>query len=307
MSPSNPHQVFILEEPAPVPFDFQATARAHGWAALRPFEWEKTAAELRRVHRLATGRVIRLRLRGAGEPAAPRVRVEVDTWAVLGEAEEAEIRQAARRMLRLDEDLSEFYRLCAQNDGWTGRVAPGGGRLLRCPSLFEDMVYTLCTTNITWSGTKRMVDRLVAGLGELFPGREEWRAFPTPAAIAAAGPEFLRQEAGLGYRSSYLWELAAAVAEGRLDLAWFEDPAHSTEALHQALRQVKGIGPYAAATLLMILGRYEHLAIDTELRAFVARKYNGGQPAGEAAIRAIYAPWGRWQYLAYWFDAVEEV
>jgi 3-methyladenine DNA glycosylase/8-oxoguanine DNA glycosylase len=68
------------------------------------------------------------------------------------------------------------------------------------------------------------------------------------------------------------------------------------------LRQIKGIGPYAAATLLMILGRYEHLAIDTELRAHVSTKYFQGQPVTEAQMREIYAPWGKWQYLAYWFD-----
>ena len=69
------------------------------------------------------------------------------------------------------------------------------------------------------------------------------------------------------------------------------------------LGQIKGVGPYAAATILMILGRYEHLAIDSEMRAFVSKKYYPDQPITEAQIRAIYAPWGKWQYLAYWFDA----
>jgi 3-methyladenine DNA glycosylase/8-oxoguanine DNA glycosylase len=91
--------------------------------------------------------------------------------------------------------------------------------------------------------------------------------------------------------------------EGRLDLSSFEDPALPTGELYQRLRQIKGVGDYAAATILMLLGRYEYLAIDSEMRAFVAKKYFNGQPAGDSQIRAIYAPWGRWQYLAYWFDA----
>src|SRR5690606_5323683 len=128
-------------------------------------------------------------------------------------------------------------------------------------------------------------------------------AFPTPGAIATAGPRFLEQEVRLGYRSDYLWELATAVAEGRRDLQAFEDPTLPTKELRRALLDIKGIGSYAAATLLMLLGRYEELAIDTEMRAFVAKKYFHGQRVSEAQIRVIYAPWGRWQYLAYWFDA----
>jgi hypothetical protein len=53
---------------------------------------------------------------------------------------------------------------------------------------------------------------------------------------------------------------------------------------------------------MMILGRYQHLAVDSEMRAFVSKKYFQSEPVTEAQIRAIYAPWERWQYLAYWFD-----
>lgn len=293
---------YTFEEQPPQPFDFESTARAHGWVALRPFEWDEAGPELRRIHRLATGQVVRLRM-WASEAAA--VQVQVEAADALGEAELAETSRAVRRMLRLDEDLAEFHELRNSFANWATGLPPGGGRLLRCPSLFEDMVYTLCTTNITWSGTIRMVDRLAARLGQPFPGQEAWRAFPTPAAIAAAGPEFLKAEIGLGYRSPYLWELAAAVAEGRLELAPFERPDYPAPELYRALRRIKGVGDYAAATLLMLLGRYEQLAIDSEMRAFVSRKYLAGQPPTDAQIKAIYQPWGRWQYLAYWFDLID--
>ncbi len=292
-----------LEERAPQPFDFVSTASEHGWAYLKPFEWDAAAGELRRVHRLASGRVARLRMReGSGGSASVRVVVETAGGALAGE-EEPEIRQAVRRMLRLDEDLSDFYQYCARLDGWNLRLTPGAGRLLRCPSLFEDMVYTLCTTNVNWPGTKRMVERLVATLGEPFPGRDDWHAFPTPQAIASAGPDRLREEARLGYRSAYLWQLALDVVEGRLDLGALEDPEFSTEELYRALRRNKGIGDYAASTLLMLLGHYDFLGVDSEAKAFVSKKYFQGQPVSEAQVRAVYEPWGRWRYLALWFDA----
>jgi 3-methyladenine DNA glycosylase/8-oxoguanine DNA glycosylase len=262
---------------------------------------------LGRLHQLDSGQVVRLRMQGSYNPpnpgvANPKIGIKVETNGPLTAAEQAETRQVVRRMLRLNEDLTEFYQLSRQMDGWTLPLQPGGGRLLRCPNLFEDIVYTLCTTNIAWSGTIRMVDRLTAKLGQPFLGQDDWRAFPSPTAIAAAGPEFLKQETGLGYRSGYVWELASAVAEGRLDLTTFEDPNLSIDELHRSLRQIKGVGNYAAATILMLLGRYEYLAIDSEMRAFVSKKYFNGQAASDIQIQETYAPWGRWQYLAYWFD-----
>lgn len=295
-----------FDEPVPAPFDFNATARAHGWVMLQPFAWDDETAKLSRIHRLAGGKVIRICLRDGGQAAGSVISVGIETTETLTLDEQKEVRRAVRRMLRLDEDFGEFYALTRQFDGWNLRLMPGAGRLLRCPNLFEDIIYTLCTTNIAWSGTIRMVERLVAKLGNPFPGVPGRRAFPTADAIAQAGPEFLKQETGLGYRSAYVWELAAAVVEGRLDLTTFESPDYPTDELHRALCQIKGVGDYAAATILMLLGRYEHLAVDSELRAFVTKKYFAGQTPSLAELRAIYEPWGRWKYLAYWFDALLE-
>jgi 3-methyladenine DNA glycosylase/8-oxoguanine DNA glycosylase len=291
---------YLLEEPTPTPFDFQATTHAHGWLALRPFAWHPENGQLTRTHRLRSGRVVHLRLQD--DDARPAVQAHVESAEGLDRDDEQEIRQAVRRMLRLDEDLAEFHRLYDQMNGRAQRLKPGAGRLLRCPSLFEDVVYTLCTTNTTWAGTQRMVERLVEVLGDPLPGQPERRAFPTPEAIAAAGPDSLKAETRLGYRSGYVWALAGRVARGELDLSALEDPTRPGDEVWQELLQIKGVGDYAAATILMLLGRYDHLAIDTEMRSFVSKKYCQGQPASDVQIRAIYAPWGRWQYLAYWFD-----
>jgi hypothetical protein len=62
------------------------------------------------------------------------------------------------------------------------------------------------------------------------------------------------------------------------------------------------VGPYAAATMLMLLGRYDHLAIDSVYRAFVAKRYFAGRRPSDREAEAIYAGWGSWKYLGYWFD-----
>ncbi len=87
-----------LEARAPQLFDFVSTASEHGWAYLKPFEWDEAAGELRWVHRLASGQVARLRMReGSRGGSSVRVVVETAGGALVGE-EETEIRRGLRRI-----------------------------------------------------------------------------------------------------------------------------------------------------------------------------------------------------------------
>jgi N-glycosylase/DNA lyase len=94
-----------------------------------------------------------------------------------------------RRMLRLDDDLSVFYARAA-GDPDLAWAAAGAGRMVRSPTVFEDLVKTICTTNCTWSATQRMVGALVGELGTPAVDAPERRTFPDPATMAAAGDEF---------------------------------------------------------------------------------------------------------------------
>ncbi len=146
-----------------------------------------------------------------------------------------------------------------------------------------------------------MVGNLVTSFGNPYPPNPALRTFPTPEALAAASDEQLIG-ARLGYRAPYIQELARQVVEGKLDLAALENSDLSTEELQTALLKIKGVGPYAAHTLLMLLGRYEHLAYDTVMRDFLSAKYVlGDKPTLEDAKR-IYDGWGKWKFLAYWFE-----
>ena len=71
------------------------------------------------------------------------------------------------------------------------------------------------------------------------------------------------------------------------------------------LLEIKGIGNYAAATLLMLLGRYDELPTDTVFRDFVSKKYFKGKSVVEKKAQSIYKSWGKWKYLAYWFELWE--
>ncbi len=306
----------------PDPFHFAHNARFHGWVALSPNNWNADRQCVERVERLHCGTVVTLDISGRGDTENPAIFVAV-RWSVTGAGDQfgtrrlppkqrAEIKAIVRRMFRIDEDFSEFYALCEKRRGGHWKQAAGLGRLLRSPTVFEDVVKTICTTNIQWGGTKRMLQELVVEfgepfLGEPFPGRswsgqETLRAFPTHQAIAAVAEKAFLRRVNMGYRSPYIHRLARQVTSGELDLEGLLDPAILTAELNAQLRSIKGVGNYSAATLLMLLGRYDELAVDTVFREFVGKKYFAGRTPSDADSRKIYAKWGRWKYLAFWFD-----
>ena len=173
-----------------------------------------------------------------------------------------------RHMLRLDEDLSRFYAL-VERDGDLAWVTSGAGRMLRSPTVFEDVVKTVCTTNCTWAATVRMVTALVEHLG--VKGRHG-RAFPQASAMAEAGGDFYTDVARAGYRGPYLRAIAAAVADGSLDLEELDGRSDlSDEQVADRLLALPGVGPYAAAHVMMLLGRYRSLILDSWTRPTYAR------------------------------------
>lgn len=290
------------------PYDFAQSVQDYGWIGLAPCLWLENGQMLRRVERLTSGNVILIHIAPGGEERGSGLETalleaQLDAGEPLTATEEEEIIAKLRWMLRLDEDLSSFYERAQASDGLWTEVRTGRGRLLRSPTLFEDVVKTICTTNTTWRQTKGMVQRLVDYLGSSYPQDPDLKAFPAPEQIEAAGIEFLQKEIRLGYRSAYVHQLAQEVVSGERDLTRLKESDLPTPELKKELLTIKGVGEYAANTLLMALGRYGELALDSEMRAFVKEKYFDGQQVTDAEILAVYDEWDQWRYLAYWFDA----
>jgi len=290
-------QATTLALPLTAPFDFPAAAYSHGWARLAPNHWDETTQVLGRVERLASGQVVDLAISARDDATLV---VAVAHTGPLPATGEAEIGGKIGHMLRFDEDFGPFYAECARRGGRWASI-DGRGRLLRSPTVFEDVVKTIATTNTQWGGTKRMVHGLVDALGEPFPTDPTRRAFPTPEAIAAA-PLATLVEARFGYRAAYVHALAQRVAAGELDLEGLLHSDLPTPELRRELLALKGVGPYAAATLLMLLGRYDALGYDTVFRDFVSARYFDSERRPEREMLAVYDDWNEWRYLAYWFD-----
>ena len=211
-------------------------------------------------------------------------------------------------MFCLDDDLSGFYAR-ATGDPDLAWAARGAGRLLRSPTVFEDVVKTVCTTNCAWSATERMIGALVGRLGEPAPGAPPGevagRAFPTPEAMAAAGDDFYAGVARAGYRGPYLREIAARVAAGELDLEALlaadrrDLPDDEVERLLLAL---PGVGPYAAAHVMLLLGRHSRLVLDSWTRPKYARLVGRakGKLVADRTIERRFRRYGDHAGLAFW-------
>ena len=214
----------------------------------------------------------------------------------LGERGSAQLLAQLRHMFRLDEDLAPFYAV-ARNDVDLAWAAAGAGRMLRSPTVFEDVVKTICTTNCAWGGTVRMVTALVDELGT--PAPTGSRAFPSAVQMAAAGESFYRDVARAGYRGAYLRALATSVASGELDLEELNDPELPVDEIEERLLALPGVGPYAAAhVMLTSLGRYSRLVLDSWTRPTYAKI--SGRKASDKTIARRFNRYGDYAGLAFW-------
>jgi 3-methyladenine DNA glycosylase/8-oxoguanine DNA glycosylase len=273
------------------PVDLRRTLLSHGFVELPPMRLDEEAGILE-VTLLADGRSARTIEIAPGRRGHARLRV-------IGPAPSKrladELVARGRHVLGLDEDLSEFYDL-VQSDPDLSWAAEGAGRMVRSPTVFEDVVKTICTTNCAWSATRRMVEALVSNLGKPAPGGR--RAFPTPAAMAEADESFYKDVVRAGYRGPYFRALAADEAEGRLQLDSLLDPAHSDDEVADRLLAIPGVGPYATAQMMMLLGRYSRLILDSWSRPKYAKLK--GRKAEDKTIERRFRRYQQYAGLAFW-------
>ncbi len=283
------------------PVDFARTLLSHGVAELPPNEIAPDGTLLSTVLIAGEGAwLVELTSDGAGRARLGARAGAADPPAAHRPALAAQI----RHMLRLDEDLSAFY-LAAAADPALAWVVAGAGRMMRSPTVFEDLVKTICTTNCAWSATVRMVNALVGELGTATAGACERRAFPPPATVADAGDAFFRHVARAGYRGPYLRALAHDVASGQLDLEALRDRALPDEEVADRLLRIAGVGPYAMAHMMMLLGRYRRLVLDSWTRPKY-RRVSGRARITDKGIERAFRRYRQFAGLAFWLMLTED-
>lgn len=265
------------------PISFERTIHSHGLAVVPPADAGGTPLVYRRRLR-AGARVFQLELsEGKG-------RLIAQTEVPIGKRAEKIAVAAIGQMFRFSDDLAPFYKQIADDERLAWATA-GAGRILASPSVFEDVVKTICTTNCTWSATIRMTTALAA-LGE--------GAFPDATMLARTDESWFRDVARMGYRGAYVAQIARDVAEGSLDLEALLFARGLDDASVEAqLLALPGIGPYGAAHVMQLLGRHRRLVLDSWTRPKFLR-LTGKKRAADSTIRRAFARYGEYAGLAFW-------
>jgi N-glycosylase/DNA lyase len=192
----------------PANFVLETAVCGHGWYDLHPFKWDSEHGSLDYVFRSANGKQVPA---GRISERHQEIVVVLENSKVGWEKVERDV----RHILRMDDDMGEFYGVAEGSEGTRWVASRGAGRLLRSATVFEDMVKTMCTTNCSWGLTRKMVENLVEKLGDR-AGRNA-KAFPTAEAMASVDENFYRNEIKAGYRSPFFVELAVRVHDGEID------------------------------------------------------------------------------------------
>ncbi|WP_130860755.1 DNA-3-methyladenine glycosylase family protein [Gracilibacillus phocaeensis] len=277
-------------------FNFKAAITDYGWWMLAPNDWHHQDHLFYRPIQLSNGKNVLLCIAKHDQ----YLQIETETDMPLTSNDREEVKDQVAWMFRLDDTFESFYALCHDFEELLHIPANRQGRLLRSPTLFEDVVKVILTTNTRWKQTMNMVSKLVNELGEPVATNhpQAFQTFPTPETVLAAGESYLKEQVRVGYRSPYIIDAATKALDPAFDLESYQSP----QADITKLKDIKGIGPYAFNTLSMLLGKYDLLPIDSEYKAHVISKYFNGEPPSKRKLESVYDKWGNYKFLAYWYD-----
>lgn len=286
----------ILSLDTPKDFNFKRTILSHGWCELLPFEIDEANSVLSTV--VFADKPFPIQIY---ENDGLKIRI---LYGKPGKKAETKILSDVGHIFRLDEDFSDFYRSLRNDKEFKWIAKEKAGRILRSTTVFEDLVKSICTTNCSWSLTKKMVANLVEKLGE--PAGNGKRLFPAPEAMAKMPLKFYQEEIRAGYRGPYLKELAEKVCRGEIDIQSWLSSDLTTADLKKEMKKVKGVGDYAAENLLKLVGRYDGLALDSMLRSNFYEKHRDGISCADKDIYAHYKRHGEWQGLLIWLEMTKK-
>ena len=286
----------VLSVDTPMDFELARDVCSYGYFVLMPNYWDVGNQSLSRVLEFdaqPSACVIDQRdLRNQG-----KLRVRFDRR--LDRTEQGQARAQLTRMLNLDVSAAQIRAFHKVDPRWK---KSGKGRLFRSPTLFEDVIKTVTSCNVTWPSTVNMNRRLCEVCGR--KSTSGAYSFPSAKKLARTRVGTLRGRCRVGYRDQRIVDLAKLFARGHVDEAWLTDPSVSDDEVFKFLTSLPGIGPYAGGNIMQLLGRFSRLAIDTETirhgKSALGMSGNDGQIT--KALEKHYEPFGEHKFRSYWFE-----
>ena len=275
----------------PADFNLARDVCSYGYFLLAPNHWDVDRQHMLRVLEFDDGPSMCI----IDHPGAT-LRARFDR--ALDRAEQASARAQITRMLCLDTSHAEIKSFHKADPRWK---KSGVGRLFRSPTLFEDVIKTVTSCNVTWPSTVNMNRRLCEVCGRKSPSGVP--GFPSAKKLARTRVGTLRGRCRVGYRDQRIIDLAKLFTKGHIDEEWVQTTGTDDE-VFKFLITLPGIGPYAAGNIMQLMGRYSRLALDTESIRH-AKSVLGMVGTDAHLMKALakhYEPFGEHKFRSYWFE-----
>ena len=258
------------------------TVHSHGWVRLSPWVWSEEAGMLSRADRLASGGIASIKV---AQQSPRSLSVDVDPTGE-GPVNVEEVRAVVSRWLSVDWDPAPAIEVASRISSQVAAfLRDGGGRLLRSSTFYEDFAKTVCTIQIAWSGTQRMVTSLVEAIGD--------GVFPTPRQVLDTGESTLRKKARLGFRAPQLLAATERLMErGLMDELGQESQGRIT---YDELIGLRGIGPYAASHTMVLLHDFSRIPVDSLATRFYGERHG----LAPDQIQAFFDKWGEYRFMGH--------
>ncbi|KAL8475244.1 hypothetical protein ACS0TY_030850 [Phlomoides rotata] len=244
------------------------------------------------------------------------------------------IRCQVARMLRIstldDMMVHEFHQI----HPFAKKI--GFARIFCSPTLFEDIVKSILLCCCRWGRSLKMAEALCNLECKLYGKKNNKKRgrndeyclgnFPSPKEIVAClNAKTLNNYCNLGFRASPILELSRNIENGDLNLDDFETsriptaPTYDLATSHHKLLWnrllgIKGFGAFTVANVMMCIGFYQYIPIDTETiqhleqvhgKTLLGRTKREREVESESIISQIYDKYAPFQCLAYWMERVE--
>ncbi|KAM7509744.1 hypothetical protein LguiB_008619 [Lonicera macranthoides] len=131
--------------------------------------------------------------------------------------------------------------------------------------------------------------------------------FPSPKELASLDEDALNKQCNLGYRAAHILNFAKKVENGKIKLEKYEQEI-SSKKIFDSLMKINGFGPFVSVNVLMCLGFYQKVPVDSETMRHL-RQVHGieihKKKTDKAIVEQIYDKYAPFQCLAYWFELME--
>lgn len=213
----------------------------------------------------------------------------------------ADLRQLASFMWGLNDDLTKCYAALRRDPSLAPLLRRNKGlRLMRTPDVYEALVMGVIGQQLSVASAAAIRRRLIMAVGDRVVARgREYRGYPSPTRLLAAGGRALRSAGISQPKVRYLQGIAELAATGGLDRGAFEGLDDET-AIEQ-LMEIPGVGRWTAEMALMRgLGRSDIFpAGDLGLTVATQRLLRMRVRPTEPQLRTLAAHWKGWRsYVA---------